>query len=415
MPLHTVMKPALGLSIVLCMTLLVGCPAETVASPPPIPDNPPAPDNPLPPDNPPDPDEPPADGACANVLRGSIDLPTTLVNTPSECDYLLEGQLEVGSTLRVEPGVVVRATLSSRIVVEEADFIAVGTPENRILFEGLEHAQGYWGGIYLNDARPSRIEYVDIKDAGQTCKSCEGGLQLSKVVTSLVSSSVSNSFTHGLSVDNNVEFTAFAENRFYGNALAGVRTEEGRAVPQFDTASDYLGLEKPNGRPYVDVKVTVSVKDVGERVWKQLNAPYYVDALGVTDGVLVLEPGVEMIFPKEYRLTFKSRGSLRAVGTANDPIIFRGEKAEREHWSGLWFDQTGSRQHVLEHVDIRDTWTAVFLKWGVNLKISNSRIQNSTNGVTCDVLLFQDTILELGPNVTFETANREVDEDCKPS
>ena len=380
----------LGITLLL---LLVGCPSST-PNPNPNPDVP----------------TPAPSGDCTSVIRGSVDIPTQWVDGPAACDYLLEGVVRVNSTLSIEPGVTIRAALNALLVVKGADLSAVGTPDKRIVFEGQEHAPGYWEGITLSDARPSRIEYVDIKDAGQACSpQCDGGLLLKNTVTSLTNSTISNSFVNGLYIGTDTEFSAFSNNRFYGNSLAGISVFELSSVAALDFTSDYLGVEQPNGVPHIHLRGRF-LTDKADRIWKNLNAPYLSPGITMKDGTLTLEPGAEMVF--DGGSLQSDNGALKAVGTASNPIIFRSLEARREAWQGLFFDSTGSGKHVFEHVEIQDAWTGLFLKWGVDLKISNSSIKNSTNGITCDTLLFQPTILEVGENVSFETSKREISEGC---
>ena len=357
---------------------------------------------------------PPSNNACANVLRGSIDLPTTLVNTDANCDYLLEGELDVNSTLTIEAGVKVVATRSSSIDVREADLIAVGTPDKRIVFEGQEHLSGYWGGVALRDARPSRIGYVDIKDAGQSSSNATGGLLLRDVVISIENTSVSNSFVDGVYIDDDVELTSFTNNRFYGNAFSGLTVDGAENIPMLDKASDYLGLEEPNGRPYINLfGVFLGSFQTSEQSWKKLNAPYYVSSeMRLSNVILRLEPGVEVIFEdRSSDAQFISSAGLIAVGTADEPIIFRGAKAELDAWLGLEFRTTTTS--VFEHTEIRDARRAIHLSGnsGSSARLSNSRITNSLSGVVCSGILTRN-LLELGPEVIFNIENEDIGDSC---
>ena len=359
---------------------------------------------------------PPSGDTCTNVLSGVINLPTTLVDTPSTCDYLLEGDLRVTSTLIIEPGVRVVATRSSSITVEGADLIAVGTADKRIVFEGQEPLQGYWGGVALEDARPSRIEYVDIKDGGQSDRQASAGLFLRDVVVSLTNSSVSNSFVDGVYIDNDVELTSFANNRLYGNAFSGLFIDEATVIPNLDKASDYLGLERPNGRPYINLqRVFLSTFSTSEISWNKLNAPYYISSvMELSNVVLTLEPGTELIFEGEGRTFdahFVSSGGLIAEGTAAEPIIFRGAEPGLDAWLGLEFASV--TESVLKHVEIRDARRAIYLSANFysSLRLSESSITNALDGIVCNTTL-NDKLIELGSNVVFDVEDEPIGEAC---
>ena len=365
--------------------------------------------------NPDDPDVPtPApSGDCTSVISGSVNLPTKWVDGPAACDYLLEGTVAVNSTLTIEPGVTIRAALSSRLVIEGADFKAVGKPDKRIVFEGQKHNQGHWAGINLKRARPSRIEYVDIKDAGQTCESCDGGLQLESVSTSLTHSTVSNSSVNGLYTDGNVEFTAFANNRFYGNAFAGVVTASAEEIVKFDKASDFIGIDQPNGLAHIAIP-NDALDFATDRVWKKLNAPYYVkNWLKVKKGSLTLEPGVEMIFGNKERFEKDLQildAEFSAIGTPSEPIVFRGEEAKRGYWSGI-YRSVNNGTGVFKHIQIRDGYDGILLEGENTIALSDSSISNTINGVRCDAT-FDPAVIQLGSNVTIEAQNSEIDTQC---
>lgn len=223
-----------------------------------------------------DPPKPePDDGSCTYVLAEDITVPSKLINTPKACDYVLEGSVYIKSRLVIEPGVV-RANKDALIAVDGGEFLAVGNAQNRIIFEGQNHLAGYWEGVRFRDGRESRLEYVDIKDAGQdecvTVFWCnKAGLVLDDVTVSLVQSSVSNSYVNGLVIGEAVVLSAFANNRFYGNSWAGI-VVNGEHVDELDVASDHSGGAEPNGTVYV--KVSGDLEAGNERVWKKLNAPY---------------------------------------------------------------------------------------------------------------------------------------------
>ena len=180
-------------------------------------------------------------------------MPTTLANTASGCDYLLQGYIEITSTLVIEPGVVIQAAQDTRLRVDGGQILAAGTPDARITFEGVNHIAGYWSQIEFIEGRESRFEYVDIKDAGQVCTRYAGcpdaAFVLDDVTLSFANSTISNSYVHGLYTDDKRTFLPnFENNRFYNNVWAGV-VIDGNYVPVLDASSDYVGGAEPNGNP----------------------------------------------------------------------------------------------------------------------------------------------------------------------
>ena len=400
------------LCLILSSTLLVAC-GDTATLPV------------VPPDQP-TPETPPDSGACAVTLSDDVTVPTTLVNSAAACDYLIEGFIQISSTLIIEPGVVIRASQDTSVSVDGGQIIAVGTPDARITIEGLNHVAGYWDGIQFFEGRESKFEYVDIKDAGQECGSfCDaGGLVLKNVTVSFANSTVSNSYVDGLHLSTDVLLTRFENNRFYGNTLAGLRLG-GNDVPMLDAASDYAGGAEPNGTPYVDV--TSGEQTAGEPFrWKKLNAPYLISGyFRVYGGTLILEPGVEMVFGEAAWMTVQGNGVLQAVGTAAEPITFRGLVERPGYWDGITFAESPWEGNRLEYVQMRHSGNlegissalgAVRLEYGSSVYLGNSVIaDNAEFGISCYNFDPPDNVnvLNLGPGNTFSNnASGDVDPDC---
>ena len=371
-------------------------------------------------------------GQCTYVLEDDITVPTTLINTPASCDYLLGrsgGFLTVSSTLIIEPGVVVQAEQDANIYVEGGAIIAVGDAQNRIVFEGVNHVAGYWGGVHFRSGRESRLEYVDLKDAGQVCSiifCADAGLVLDDVAISVVSTTVSNSYVHGVDATRETRFTRFENNRFYNNTWAGI-VVDGNNAPALDPLSDYAGGAEPNGTPYV--VIVPSTQEAGEVFfWRKLNAPYLIASyFNVEGGTLVLEPGVELVFDEAGWMTVQGNGVLRAIGTAAEPVIFRGAVERPGYWDGLTIWDSPWEDNELSYVQIRHSgntdkalyaYGAVRLRTSGRVNINNSVIaDNAAFGVACDDPSYSDFVgrheLFLGVGNTFSNnAAGDVDPVC---
>jgi len=73
-------------------------------------------------------------------------------------------------------------------------------------------------------------------------------------------------------------------------------------------------------------------------IWSAAGSPYQVqgDIAVPVDSLLVIEPGVDVVFQEDCALTVA--GSLTAVGTAQDSIRFTAP--QRAEWSGLEFEES---------------------------------------------------------------------------
>lgn len=175
-----------------------------------------------------------------------------------------------------------------------------------------------------------------------------------------------------------------------------------------DAASDYTGASRslPNGVPYVRLDWDDTYNST---TLHKLNAPYYVSiALYYNGGLLTIEPGVKIVM--DSGATFNMHGgALRAVGTAADPIIFTGGKAENGYWDGIDFFYSGSSQNLMENVKVlyggAGKGANVYVGNGSYLKIQNSVLAHSSGYSVClDSINFgnANASMDIGPGMTYE-------------
>ncbi|MDN4166742.1 hypothetical protein QWY31_14620 [Cytophagales bacterium LB-30] len=99
---------------------------------------------------------------------------------------------------------------------------------------------------------------------------------------------------------------------------------------------------------------------------------------------LQIDPGVVIVFDQGTRLSISGTGTLSAVGTQTNPIVFKGSTEETGFWDGLYFQATPSNTNSLSFVSILHTGheafssthgkAAIALTDNSRLKITQSRI-----------------------------------------
>jgi hypothetical protein len=363
----------------------------------------------------------PGTNQCTYLLAEDITAPSLLENTPSSCDYLLEGLVYINSSLTIEPGTTVKAAKDATLWVKGGDLIAVGTANARITLEGFSPLQGYWEGIEIStEAGEIRLEYVDLKDAGQTCvtSGCRpaaisgfGGGQVT-----LKNSSISNSYVHGAILEE--WLVEFSNNRFYGNREYGLIIAADR-VALLDAASDYLGAAKPNGNAGVELQGGSEMANAA--TWKKLNAPYVIEGFIEIKTDLTIAPGVEIVGDGGW-IDFDDGGTLKAIGTATQPIIMRGITPRPGAWDGLQFSvYNNSLGNRLEYVKLSDgggdeqpnelVTNGLITNYEAEIYIANSSFSNSSSwGISCN----DDAIVEEGPGNTFTNNDYgDIEESCR--
>jgi len=350
--------------------------------------------------------------SCAfSVPAEPITIPTTMVNTDSVCDYYLSGDLRVNSNLTIEPGTTIVVAKDARISIREGALNAVGTANKRITIRGENPIMGWWQGIIVYNDTPSRIEYVDIIDGGNATPAIDefrGGLNLRRTETSLINISVSNSFVDGVRIDRDSVITAFSNNRFFGNRLAGIKMA-GDFVPVLDVASDYIGEDAPNGNPYVHIMHR------GSSMWKNLNAPYYLEGFlsAGEDEQITVMPGVQLLVDGGSVWAY-SNAVIRFEGTEAEPISIKPSNGQAGGWLGL--SASATSELYISHTEIDGAESGVSVSEGSRVEISNSAIINSSEwGIDCDsgTSFYGPSALIITGDMRYENNDLgDIDEQC---
>ncbi len=103
------------------------------------------------------------------------------------------------------------------------------------------------------------------------------------------------------------------------------------------------------------------------------------------DAALTIDPGVTLEFDEGVWMSVNSGGSLNAVGTAAEPIVFTGSQAVRGYWGGLTFYYSNSLNNQLDHVvieyggaaDEANLMTVGSSSEPARLSVTNSTLRNS--------------------------------------
>ncbi|RAL22210.1 hypothetical protein DL240_10175 [Lujinxingia litoralis] len=130
--------------------------------------------------------------------------------------------------------------------------------------------------------------------------------------------------------------------------------------------------------------------------------------INVSSGTLVIEAGTTVFMGAGSSITLSGTGTLEALGEEDNEILIRGVDEERGYWAGIYINETGTSNHVLEYVTIRhaggdqftgssDSKGAVYVRGESRLSVSNCAFeQNAFAGIHAD---------DDGSTVTIETTS----------
>ncbi|MBK7395258.1 MAG: hypothetical protein IPJ34_02875 [Myxococcales bacterium] len=298
--------------------------------------------------------------ACANVeaLRATcsplperFDASTTLVKG---C-YRASKTPVLGAdvTLTIAPGVTILFAENAGLHVSAKQaLVAAGTKEEPICLTGDKALRGSWDGVTLGrtEGADDRLDYVTIEYAGSTKSDAEAaGIKVvsdSRIArVSLTHTTVRESQGFGLYLVGSAETPAFGGNTFTKNSL-GPASVDSDVAGLLDATSKYGG----NGVDEVRVRTNRLSKNL---TWRAIGVPFHLSGNLSVVAPWVLEAPTTLIMSADSWISVNGDvAGLRAVGTADKPVLFTGETKTRGAWEALRFDGTNNATNRLEYVTV---------------------------------------------------------------
>ena len=299
-------------------------------------------------------------------IGGGNAFPTEFTDFDADCDYFVEGDINIVNDVIVEAGTTFVMAAGAQLTFRGTDSVVMaGTAERRIRFIGEDPGVGYWAGLDFNSVDEIELSYVDVIGGGgndvstNTDEDIErrAGIRIGNATAGILLShiTISSSAALGLLVTNST-LDLSENNRYFGNTLEGARFE-GTNTSALDGSSDYSGGEQPNGRQFMDLATLgFSVSFGPQTRLVPLNVPYRSSGISVPeDTQLILEAGTTILFyegefadgPPRMGIT----GELFANGTEEAPVVLDlAPEQNIEHWAGL---RASNGALNLEHVIVR--------------------------------------------------------------
>ncbi len=320
----------------------------------------------------------------------------TVISLDSGC-RVVEGHIEVSANLTLEEGVTLYFEENAGLNIRGGTLTARGTADNPVLLTSTDPTPGIWSGIQFIDTRSTQnvLEHVVIDYAGGQAfdGAAEAGLVLNStgitgdpVRVAVDNVTVRNSDALGMYVEKKTEFESFSNNTFTENGSAPIRIAP-TLLGVLDSESSFVG----NANDFVLVQSPSNGEVVsGDHSWAALDVPYRVgvDLEILTDAHIDIEPGAIIEFEEGLGINIEG-GTLSAVGTAEEPVTFRGAEQIDTFWQGIQYIGTRSADNRLEQVVISHASNGSFSGAGAGSLVLNS---SGITGDPVDVALESVTI-----------------------
>jgi hypothetical protein len=320
--------------------------------------------------------------------------------------HVLEGAVVKSyGGLTLDPGVQVAFEADAGLsIAGDAPIVAEGTADAPIRLFAADGQPGSWRGLIIdNNGEPAVrnvLQHVEIRGGGSDDFNSNGdlgGLILwADNHLTLRDVTIAESANVGLNLT------------YWGSTvvLEGVNTFTDNAGPPVWAdpmyASSFRSVDRLTGNGD-DVLLLTEGNIDGTHRWQPLDVPYLLDSVtGIfydihvtTDSSLTIEAGAEVLFGFETGLS--AFGELAIEGTADDPVVLRGEQPIAGYWKGILIEDTDnvSRMFFFDHLDLRDAGGAAFnsngdlgaiIPWAdTSLSLTNSVISNVGSGAPCAV------------------------------
>ncbi|MEQ8216898.1 MAG: hypothetical protein RH981_01595 [Arenibacter sp.] len=319
---------------------------------------------------------------------------------PDKIDYLVTGDIHVTNLLTIDPNVVIAFEENTAMYIDSPGaIITTAAASSFITFTGKNKVAGYWKGLIINSNSPlNKFDRVTIEYAGGAIAQ---GMEVATSLgldnegrgqLTLVSSIIQHSAAYAVAIEVGAKWNTESFNVYRNNSKT-------LQLPASQLGSlSSLSEFQNNAENIIDV-IGDRIATAQETVWSELynsseNMQYVVKGtIEVVSGLRILE-GLELYMDKDSEINITQKGYIRALGSAQYPIKFRGrESVDGGYWKGISI-MSADMKNELDNVEIHNAGnqimdglqfkTAIGLAgaYGAKLKLFSTKIVASGgNGV----------------------------------
>lgn len=297
-------------------------------------------------------------GNAANVVRTAFTNNDVVRSAQTwrrlSVPYEIQTRMYVEAPLTLEAGVTVSSLDDVPIIVRnQGTLTALGTAAQPIRLTSQNSAPDSWKGLQLTTASANnRFDHVIFENGGS--EAWTGNTDSRAMVYMDASSKAvfTNSTFRGsghyaLWVPAGGDIAGFDGNTFVQNART-IIVHPNRAGGISANNSFMQNAENA-------VRMTFGNTDAVSvaQTWRDFGVPFFVQNRTSIEAAVSIDEGVEFEFAQDASFMVEDEGSLRANGTAANPIAFSGREDLTGYWKGIEY-ATVSPLNVLRHVNIRN-------------------------------------------------------------
>ena len=300
-------------------------------------------------------------------------------------DYIITADINVSAVLTIEPGVIIAFEADKGMVIDQqGSLIARGTFNKNIKFVGKEGSQGFWKGLLIHSNNENNEISYAIIDGGGSSTYDElpelggnlllAGSNVSASAIKIINSTIRNSGSYGLYLAGASYLNEFGANKFEGNKFTAAYIPANQ-LHKIDLHTDFSVSNGYNG-----VMTGGIVHQDSHILWRKLNSRYFVTSDIIIKSGVEIEPGAYFTMHPDAAIQVIDDGYLKAVGTAEQKIIFTTTSMPY-YWGGILVN-TSSEFNQFIHTEVSHAGNRVFpnMMYAGNLVSENGKmkIENST-------------------------------------
>lgn len=274
-------------------------------------------------------------------------------------DYFIDCVMDVEADVTVGAGVVIEFGSEAGVSVGSTGSFSVnGSSADPVVLRGENPVNGYWKGILFDSGNlKNKLHHVTLSHAGSSAFNSNGD-QAAVVIWAdtkldIQNCSITQSGNHGISAIYTNSDWSISNSRI-------VSCENAPAVflapylASFDGSNSFTG--NANDYLLIDLATQSITSDL---TWKKASVPYRVTStynfffeLTLEEADVTVEAGTTVMFEEGTGLRIDANSSLRAEGTASEPITFTGSTESAGSWKTIYFDDPNTTSNLLRHVNV---------------------------------------------------------------